>query len=175
MGVCAAFLAAGGGSARCAVARHTMQQIADTYKCSGSVISVAAAAPRRTPCHPAEAREILETEWDLLEALWTAGRGTAREITEALAQRRGWAYSTVKTMLDRMVDKGLVKGRQVGTVWEYTPAVPRRKAQYWAWRRFVDVAFGGAVSPALGLRGQGGAPDQEAARGAARAVDRRRG
>jgi BlaI family penicillinase repressor len=103
---------------------------------------------------PSEAREILETEWDLLEALWTAGRGTAREITEALAKRRGWAYSTVKTMLDRMVDKGLVKGRQVGTVWEYTPAVPRRKAQYWAWRRFVDVAFGGAVSPALGFATQ---------------------
>jgi BlaI family penicillinase repressor len=100
---------------------------------------------------PREMREILETEWDLLDALWTAGRGTAREITEALADRRGWAYSTVKTMLDRMVDKGLVKGRQVGTVWEYTPAVPRRKAQLWAWRRFVDVAFGGAVSPALGF------------------------
>ena len=103
---------------------------------------------------PSEAREILETEWDLLEALWTAGRGTAREITEALTKRRGWAYSTVKTMLDRMVDKGLVKGRLVGTVWEYTPAVPRRKAQYWAWRRFVDVAFGGAVSPALGFAAQ---------------------
>jgi BlaI family penicillinase repressor len=103
---------------------------------------------------PSETREILETEWDLLEALWSAGRGTAREITEALAERRGWAYSTVKTMLDRMVDKGLVKGRQVGTVWEYTPAVPRRKAQYLAWRRFVDVAFGGAVSPALGFATQ---------------------
>ena len=100
---------------------------------------------------PAEVREILETEWDLLQALWTAGRGTAREITEALAERRGWAYSTVKTMLDRMVDKGLVKGRQVGTVWEYTPAVARQKAQRLAWRRFVDVAFGGAVSPALGF------------------------
>jgi BlaI family penicillinase repressor len=100
---------------------------------------------------PSETREILETEWDLLEALWTTGRGTAREITEAVAPRRRWAYSTVKTMLDRMVDKGLVKGRQVGTVWEYTPAVPRQKAQRWAWRRFVDMAFGGAVSPALGF------------------------
>src|SRR5687767_12587759 len=100
---------------------------------------------------PPDARDILETEWDVLDALWNAGRGTAREITEALEGRRSWAYSTVKTMLDRMVDKGLVKGRQVGTVWEYTPALPRQKAQLWAWRRFVDVAFGGAVSPALGF------------------------
>ena len=93
--------------------------------------------------------EILETEWDILDALWQAERATARQVAEALADRRGWAYSTVKTMLDRMVDKGLVNARQVGNVWEYTPAMPRQKAQRWAWRRLVNVAFGGAVAPTL--------------------------
>src|SRR5690242_17930264 len=93
--------------------------------------------------------EILETEWDILEALWAAERATARQVTEALADRRGWAYSTVKTLLDRMVEKELVVGRQVGNVWEYTPAMPRQRAQRWAWRRFVDMAFGGAVAPTL--------------------------
>lgn len=93
--------------------------------------------------------EILETEWDILEALWQAERATARQVTEALAGRRGWAYSTVKTLLDRMVEKTLVEARQVGNVWEYTPAMPRHKAQRWAWRRFVDMAFGGAVAPTL--------------------------
>jgi BlaI family transcriptional regulator, penicillinase repressor len=93
--------------------------------------------------------EILETEWDILEALWQAERATARQVTEALVDRRGWAYSTVKTLLDRMVEKSLVEARQVGNVWEYTPAMPRQKAQRWAWRRFVDMAFGGAVAPTL--------------------------
>jgi len=93
--------------------------------------------------------EILETEWDILDALWQAERATARQVTEALAGRRGWAYSTVKTLLDRMVEKDLVVARQVGNVWEYTPAMPRQKAQRWAWRRFVDMAFGGAVAPSL--------------------------
>lgn len=93
--------------------------------------------------------DILDTEWDLLDALWRVERATARQVTEALETRRGWAYSTVKTMLDRMVDKGLVAARQVGNVWEYTPAVAHGKARRWAWRRFVDVAFGGAVAPSL--------------------------
>lgn len=93
--------------------------------------------------------DILETEWDLLDALWTAERATARQVAEALAEKRGWAYSTVKTLLDRMVSKGLVGARQVGPVWEYTAAVTRPKAQRWAWRRFVDVAFGGAVAPSV--------------------------
>lgn len=100
-----------------------------------------------SPSRPSQ--EILETEWDILDALWNAERATARQVTEALHAKRGWAYSTVKTMLDRMVDKELVKARQVGTVWEYEPGMPRAKAQRWAWRRLVDTAFGGAVTPTL--------------------------
>ncbi len=93
--------------------------------------------------------KIHETEWDLLEALWDAERGTAREVSEALAKKRAWAVSTVKTMLDRMVEKGLVHARQVGNVWEYTPAVKRVDARRTAWGELVSKAFGGSVAPAL--------------------------
>jgi predicted transcriptional regulator len=92
---------------------------------------------------------IHDTEWDLLEALWQAERGTARNVTDLLLEKRGWAVSTVKTMLDRMVVKGLVSARQVGPVWEYTPAVKRTVARRSAWRALVDKAFGGAQQQAL--------------------------
>jgi BlaI family transcriptional regulator, penicillinase repressor len=92
---------------------------------------------------------IHDTEWDLLEALWARGSGTAREVAEVLAKKRGWAVSTVKTLLDRMVQKGLVAARQVGNVWEYTPAVQPAEARRSAWAELVDKAFGGAVAPAL--------------------------
>ena len=96
-----------------------------------------------------ERRGILETEWDILEALWQRERGTAREIGELLTKKRGWAVSTVKTLLDRMVQKGLVSARQVGNVWEYTPAVRPIEARRSAWTELVEKAFGGAVAPAL--------------------------
>jgi len=92
---------------------------------------------------------IQATEWDLLEALWDRERGTARDVAEALADKRGWAVSTVKTLLDRMVVKGLVEARQVGNVWEYTPGVRRVDARRSAWTDLVEKAFGGAVAPAL--------------------------
>jgi BlaI family transcriptional regulator, penicillinase repressor len=97
--------------------------------------------------HPA----ILDTEWDVLGVLWERRQATAREVAEALEERRGWAYSTVKTMLDRMLDKGLVSARRVGNVWEYSAAVARTKAQQGAWRRFVETVLGGSALPALGL------------------------
>jgi predicted transcriptional regulator len=96
-------------------------------------------------------RAINDTEWDVLGVLWQRERATAREVAEALEERRGWAYSTVKTMLDRMLDKGLVAARRVGNVWEYSPAVVRAEARRSAWRRFVDTVLEGSASPALGL------------------------
>ncbi|MGO8999890.1 MAG: BlaI/MecI/CopY family transcriptional regulator [Polyangiaceae bacterium] len=92
---------------------------------------------------------IHDTEWDLLEALWAKERATAREVAEVLAKKRGWAVSTVKTLLDRMVQKELVSARQVGNVWEYTPAVRPVEAQRSAWTELVEKAFGGSVAPAL--------------------------
>ncbi|HEY2510109.1 MAG TPA: BlaI/MecI/CopY family transcriptional regulator [Polyangiaceae bacterium] len=94
-------------------------------------------------------KPIHDTEWDLLEVLWAKERGTAREVAEALAETRGWAVSTVKTLLDRMVNKELVSARQVGNVWEYTPAVRPVEARRSAWADLVQKAFGGSVAPAL--------------------------
>lgn len=90
-----------------------------------------------------------DTEWDIMSALWDAGSATAREVTEALSERRGWKYSTVKTMLDRMVDKQMVKAEQVGNVWSYSAAMPRVEAQRTAWQRFVETVFDGSMRPAL--------------------------
>lgn len=94
-------------------------------------------------------QSISDGEWELLEALWELRRATARQVAESVHASRGWAYSTVKTMLDRMVDKGLVSARQVGNVWEYAPVVEPREARRSAWTRFIASAFGGAVAPAL--------------------------
>ena len=105
----------------------------------------------------AEELPITEAEWDVLKALWALGPATARGVAEHLADERGWAYSTVKTMLDRMADKKLVKARQIGNVWEYTPAVDQADARKGAWQRFVGAAFGGAVAPALAFIASEGA------------------
>lgn len=90
-----------------------------------------------------------DTEWDIMSVLWEAGTATASEVAAALAERRGWKYSTVKTMLDRMVDKQMVEAQRVGNVWAYSAAIPRVDAQRTAWQRFVDTVFDGSMKPAL--------------------------
>lgn len=104
---------------------------------------------RKSRNSSSERSAITQAEWDILKALWDLGPTTAREVADHLHSSRQWAYSTVKTMLDRMVEKRLVTARQVGNVWEFTSAVAQEDVRKGAWHQFVDAAFGGALSPAL--------------------------
>ena len=47
-------------------------------------------------------------ELTVMKVLWRAGRQSAREIHEQVAEPSGWAYSTTRTTLDRLVQKGHV-------------------------------------------------------------------
>ena len=94
-------------------------------------------------------RDLTDVEREVLAVLWERERATAREVAEDFAESRAWAYSTAKTVLDRMVAKEIVLGRRVGNVWEYRAALRPMEANRGAWRRFVDKAFGGATGSAL--------------------------
>ena len=91
--------------------------------------------------------ELTRLEWELMDALWQSGQATAVDLQRALEDSQGWAYSTVKTMLDRLVEMGYVKTCRVGNVYEYSPKVKRPTV---VGRVIDDVAermFGGATTP----------------------------
>lgn len=72
-----------------------------------------------------ERKDLTEREWELMDALWEAGQATATDIQQRMQSSRGWAYCTVKTMLDRLLELDYVKARRVGNVYEYSPKSKR--------------------------------------------------
>jgi predicted transcriptional regulator len=91
--------------------------------------------------------ELTRAEWALMQCLWQRRRASATELQKLLLEEQGWAYSTVKTMLDRMVDKGFVSTERNGNVYEYAPRLRRQSAV----SRVVDDVFDrvleGSLSP----------------------------
>ena len=57
----------------------------------------------------AELPDLSRTELDVMKVLWRSGRQSAREIHESLPASLGWAYSTTRTVVERLVDKGWVE------------------------------------------------------------------
>lgn len=55
-------------------------------------------------------------ELAIMKELWRDGELSARDIHSAIADQFGWSYSTVRTVLDRMSDKGLVSKTAIGGV-----------------------------------------------------------
>jgi len=43
-----------------------------------------------------------------MKTLWQAGPQSAREIHDRVSGGTGWAYSTTRTVVERMLEKGLV-------------------------------------------------------------------
>lgn len=93
--------------------------------------------------------KLSDTEWDVMDRVWERGRVRAREVHGDLASSRGWAYTTVKTLLDRLARKGAVGAEKSGKTTVYVPLVTRAKARRSAVRLLLEKAFDGATAPLL--------------------------
>lgn len=91
--------------------------------------------------------ELTKLEWVLMDALWEAGQATAADLQRNLESSQGWAYSTVKTMLDRLVEMGQVKARRVGNVYEYSAKSKRGTVVGRAVDEMTARLFDGSVAP----------------------------
>jgi predicted transcriptional regulator len=99
--------------------------------------------PRKKPI------ELTRGEWAILQAVWDEEPCAAPTVQEVLEPQTGWSYSTVKTMMDRMAAKGLLRTERLRNLILYRSAVSRREAQRSEVRRTVRRAFGGAVAPMM--------------------------
>lgn len=69
--------------------------------------------------------DLSKAEYDILRILWKKGRNTVREVHDALQSSTGWAYTTTKTMMDRMVKKDLLEREQFHGIFLYKPLITR--------------------------------------------------
>ncbi len=93
--------------------------------------------------------ELTEAEWAIMKTVWTREPCAAPTVTEALADERQWSYSTVKTLMDRMVDKGLLATEKIRNLILYRSAVTQGQAQRSEILRTVKRAFNGALTPMM--------------------------
>jgi BlaI family transcriptional regulator, penicillinase repressor len=84
-----------------------------------------------------------DTEWTVMRAVWARGPASARDVLEAVTAETGWAYTTVKTLLARLVEKGALSERKRANQSIYEPLVTARTARVAALRALVDRAFDG--------------------------------
>lgn len=93
--------------------------------------------------------ELTEGEWAILTAVWENEPCAAPSVQEELAGRKKWTYSTVKTMMDRMASKGLLRKERIRNLFLYRSAITKKQAQSGEVMRAVKRAFDGALTPMM--------------------------
>ena len=93
--------------------------------------------------------KLTEPEWQLMNTLWSRHPATARDIIEFMPGESKWAYTTVKTMLTRLVKKGAIAESKRGSISVYEPLVTQKTARKSAMKNLVDKVLDGAVEPIM--------------------------
>jgi BlaI family transcriptional regulator, penicillinase repressor len=91
--------------------------------------------------------ELTEAEWTVIKAVWETEPCTAPAIQEKLEAQTDWSYSTVRTIMDRMVVKGLLRAEKNGKTTLFRSVVTRNQAQRGELLYALKNAFNGALTP----------------------------
>jgi BlaI family transcriptional regulator, penicillinase repressor len=93
--------------------------------------------------------KLSKLEHQIMEALWSRGASSVREILEAFPEKGRPAYTTVQTMVYRLEEKGAIRRtKKIGNAHIFEAAISRASAQ----RRLIDellAFFGGSSQPVV--------------------------
>jgi predicted transcriptional regulator len=92
---------------------------------------------------------LTKLELQVMDALWTRGASSVREIQEAFPEKDRPAYTTVQTMVYRLEGKKAIRRlKKIGNAHIFEAAISRNAAQ----RRLIDdflAFFGGRPQPVV--------------------------
>jgi BlaI family transcriptional regulator, penicillinase repressor len=102
-----------------------------------------------------DAAALTRRERQIMDILYRRGRATATEVMDELPGSPH--YSTVRTQLRVLEEKGHVTHEEQGLKYVYVPATPRRAARKSALRHLVDTFFDGSAEQVVAavLGGEG--------------------
>lgn len=90
---------------------------------------------------------ISEAESRVMEFFWSCGSATAAEAVAALARANDWSEATVKTLLNRLKNKGALEAQADGRRYVYTPRLAREDWLLEESGSLVDRLFDGRLAP----------------------------
>jgi BlaI family penicillinase repressor len=93
--------------------------------------------------------KISDAEWQVMNIVWQRAPVSAGEVVTALSPQTGWQPRTVRTLLDRLVKKKVLKASLEGKRYLYEPRVSLKECVRQESQSFVERVFGGEPAAML--------------------------
>lgn len=88
---------------------------------------------------------ISESEWTVMEYLWSNPLATITEIRKALSST-SWSDSTIKTLVRRLVSKNAVAINDEAATFRYYPLLSQQECRLKETKSFINRVYDGSVS-----------------------------
>lgn len=99
---------------------------------------------------PRKAAEVTETELRILDVLWASGPTIVRDIVEQLYGKHSPSlHATVKSLLERLAEKGYVRQDDSGHAHRFSATVDRETLVGQQLQQLADSHFDGKLAPVL--------------------------
>ena len=92
---------------------------------------------------------ISEAEWEVMEVFWSSSPRTALDVIDTLRPGTQWKSTTVRTLISRLLAKGLLSYEADGRRYLYAAARTREECVAAVSDSFLQRIFGGSVTPLL--------------------------
>ncbi len=96
--------------------------------------------------------KITDAEWKVMQILWQLQCATSGQVIDKIVPLTGWSPRTVRTLLRRLAEKGVLASKKVRggekeyVSVEYTPLFSREECAVVHGRSFMDRVFNGNAS-----------------------------
>jgi BlaI family penicillinase repressor len=97
----------------------------------------------------ADAVQISDSEWDVMDVIWESSACTAADVIKRLRATHSWNHSTIRTLLARLVEKGALDYEVDGSRYIYRAALSREQCVRQEGRSFTEKVFGGDTGALL--------------------------
>jgi len=93
--------------------------------------------------------KISDAEWEVMKVLWGTSPATANDIVKNLSGKTPWKRETIRTLINRLVQKKAVGFEKKGRQYHYFPLVTEGECVRAEARSFLKRLGGGSIEPML--------------------------
>jgi BlaI family penicillinase repressor len=97
----------------------------------------------------AKVPKISEAEWEVMKVLWKTSPKTANEIVDELTGKTHWKRETIRTLINRLVQKKVLVFEKKGRQYHYFPRLTEAEGIKAEAESFVRRIGGGSIEPML--------------------------
>lgn len=89
---------------------------------------------------------ISQAEWKVMECLWREPNLTLKQIADNIKDTK-WSYTTIRTMVTRLMEKGVIDADKSSTSnFKYFSVVPEKKCKVEETKSFLKRVFNGSAA-----------------------------